>query len=342
MTNPSELTLPPQISVIVPYFNDWESALRCVEALLNQNTSRTYEIIVVDDGSDPECDSDRIKEYLPQPSNVKVIKQKHGGPAAARNTGAAQAQGQYLLFTDSDCIPDPDWLEQMCNPLDRGASGVKGIYHTEQVEWVARLVQAEYEEKYHFMARFESIDFIDTYSAGFKADVFHKHGGFCERFHYPSVEDQEFSFRLSADGELMVFQPMAIVHHRHANTLWKYVRKKFRIAYYKALILRLHPKRAKGDTHTPPSLILQLPLVVLFFGSLLLTLGWPWALGVSFVTILLFLWTCRSTLSQVRQSAPDLVIHAPFLMMIRATALAIGLGAGLIRFYLAPLPLPRR
>lgn len=342
MSSTPDNTIAPQVSVIIPYYNDLEAVARCVQALQNQKTNRRYEIIVVDDGSEPDGCGDRLWDYIEHAPDIKVVKQPNKGPAAARNLGAVQAQGDTLLFTDSDCQPYPDWIEQMCVSLEAGASGVKGIYRTDQIEWVARLVQAEYEEKYQFMAQFESIDFIDTYAAGFKKEVFLRHGGFCERFHYPSVEDQEFSFRLSAEGESMVFQPKAIVLHRHASSVWKYAQKKYRIAFYKALILRLHPKRAKGDTHTPPSLMLQLPLVVLFYGSLLLALGWPWALGLSFGTILFFLWTCRSTMSQVRQSAPDLVIHTPLLMLIRATALALGLGTGLIRFYLGPLPLPRR
>ena len=52
-----------------------------------------------------------------------------------------------------------------------------------------------------------AIDFIDTYSAAYRKEVFIQNGGFDESFRVPSVEDQEFSFRLARKGYRMVFEP---------------------------------------------------------------------------------------------------------------------------------------
>ena len=242
---------------------------------------------------------------------LRFVRQEHRGPAAARNTGASQATGDYILFTDADCEPAVNWLEALCAKLDTGIAGVKGIYRSIQTEWVARLVQVEYEEKYNYMQQFEEIDFIDTYSAGFRLDVFWKYGGYDERFPYPSVEDQEFSFRLAAGDERMAFCPDAVVTHRHSGTLWGYARKKARIAYYKALILRLHPHRSKGDTHTPVSLMVQLPLVILIYTALALSLWQPLYLGIVGVGLAFMLASCRSTFHQAEHSAPDLRSRVP-------------------------------
>ena len=96
---------PLDISVIVPVFNAEEFLTVCVESLLQQDEIR-HEIILVNDGS-----SDRsgaiTDQFALQDSRVKVVHQPNGGASAARNTGLKSAQGEYILFVDSD-----DWVRK--------------------------------------------------------------------------------------------------------------------------------------------------------------------------------------------------------------------------------------
>lgn len=327
-----------EVSIIVPFRDASAAVLSCADALLQQKTHREYEIVFVDDGSQLEEAARGLQERCNSEPRLQLLHQEPRGPAAARNTGVKQAGGKYLLFTDSDCEPTPEWLEEMCKPLDEGAAGVKGVYRSEQDSWVARLVQVEYEEKYNYMDRFDEIDFIDTYAAGFQREVFERYGGFDERFPSPSVEDQEFSFRLAAGGERMRFARRAVVTHRHVETLWGYARKKARIAFYKALILRLHPVRTKGDTHTPPSLMFQMPLAMTILVTLAFAMWRVEWLAVSALAVMAFIGTCRHTIAQARQKAPDLQLRVPLLMLVRAAGLAFGLACGLTRFTFGGLP----
>src|SRR3972149_10707730 len=112
------------------------------------------------------------------------------------------------------------------------------------------------------MKKFKYIDFIDTYSAGYRKDIFLKYNGFDERYPKASVEDQEFSFRLSHDGHKMVFNPNAVVFHKHSASLMGYLRKKYKIAFWKAFLLKRHPGKMKTDTHTPQSLKIQMLLAL--------------------------------------------------------------------------------
>ena len=131
------------ISVIVPVYNGANKIKRCVRALQQQNTERPYEIIVVDDGS-----TDRGLEQI-SGNGFRVFKQPNQGPAAARNLGVKKSRGTIVLFTDADCEPEEDWLEQMVRPLEKASiSGVKGAYLTRQKKIVPRFVQLEYE---HFV-----------------------------------------------------------------------------------------------------------------------------------------------------------------------------------------------
>jgi hypothetical protein len=132
---------------------------------------------------------------------LQLIRQPNAGPAAARNRGVQAARGEILLFTDADCAPTPDWIERLTEPFRAPeVAGAKGVYRTRQRELVARFVQLEYEDKYARMSRQDRIDFVDTYSAAYRRDVFLANGGFDALFPAASVEDQEFSFRLARKG----------------------------------------------------------------------------------------------------------------------------------------------
>ena len=158
------------VSIIIPTFNGASRIGHCLNALLPQTIGRDVEILVIDDGS-----TDNLAEVIPRfdRAAVRIITQMHAGPAAARNRGAAEAKGQIILFTDDDCVPMPDWLNAMTRPFeDAAVVGVKGVYRTEQKSLVARFVQIEYEDRYRKMADLPRIDFIDTYSAGFRRDNF--------------------------------------------------------------------------------------------------------------------------------------------------------------------------
>ena len=315
-----------QISVIIPAFNSAKVLMTCLESLTNQTVSgEAHEIIVVDDGS-----TDDTKDIAAKYS-VKYIYQQNRGPAAARNNGVNHAEGAIIFFTDADCEPQPNWIEEMLKPLnDNQVVGVKGTYKTHQKEIIARLVQIEYEHKYERMKKFKYIDFIDTYSAGYRKDIFMKYGGFDERYPKASVEDQEFSFRLSRDGNKMVFNPEAVVYHRHSSRLMDYLRKKYKIAYWKAFLLKRHPGKVKTDTHTPQSLKVQMPLAL----GIVLGLAGPLyspLYYVSGLSLIFFLLSCIPFFLFAFKRDSTVALISPVILFFRSLALSLGLGVGMIK-----------
>jgi cellulose synthase/poly-beta-1,6-N-acetylglucosamine synthase-like glycosyltransferase len=257
-----------RISVVIPAYNAAATIENCLIALMQQTVPRTeYEVIVVDDGS-----TDQTGEVARR-HGALVLKQPNSGPAVARNKGIAAARGDIVLFTDADCAPAPDWVEQMVAPLsDQHIVGVKGVYRTRQGSLAARFIQLEYQDRYDHTATSAYVDFIDTYAAGYRRQVLVESGGFDTSFPLASTEDQELSFRLAEAGHKMVFNPRAIVYHRHPESWCRYARRKYKIGYWKTLVLRLHPRKAWRDTHTPGSLKLQLVLAALTAPLALLSL----------------------------------------------------------------------
>lgn len=315
-------------TVIIPVKNGATTICRCLEALQAQKTSGArLEIIVVDDGSS-DGTADIAKSY-----GVRVLRQAAAGPAAARNLGVAAASARYVFFTDADCEPQEDWAEKMLEALADGAAGVKGAYLTRQTAPVARFVQLEYEDKYRYMSQFQDIDFIDTYSAGFRKEVFERVGGYDTAFPNASVEDQEFSFRVAKAGYRMKFAPAARVYHTHAATLGHYFRKKLKIGYWKVRVARLHPSKIVGDSHTPQLLKVQIVLAGTWLGAGI-ACGVPaWRAGmvpVSMGALGCFL------LSTVRMAAGAwridrrVALLTPVYLMARSLALGIGLLTGVL------------
>ena len=324
----------PRVSVIVPAYNAEQTIEQCLDALTRQTVSReTYEIIVVDDGS-----SDGTRARVEARAGVRLLVQANAGPAAARNLGVQHAQGEIVLFTDADCVPAEDWIERMVVPFgDEAIVGVKGAYLSHQKELVARFVQIEYEDKYDRMAREQYIDFIDTYAAGYRRDVFVAHGGFDLGFPTASVEDQEFSFRLARQGCRMVFVPAARVRHLgHAATLPAYWRKKFKIGYWKVLVHRLHPDKLIRDSHTPQILKMQILLVGLGGFGLVGGLVWPFCLWISGVMAVLFLLTTFPFAAKAWAKDPAVAILSPGLLLVRALALGTGFAIGLATAFSRP------
>src|SRR3954453_7495998 len=110
----------PEVSVVVPAYNAAATIAPALEGLLAQDLQAPYEVIVVDDGSD-----DGTGAIVKGTSGVRLARQPNQGPAEARNHGARLAKGQVLAFTDSDCVPRPDWLRHGVAAL-AGADLVQG------------------------------------------------------------------------------------------------------------------------------------------------------------------------------------------------------------------------
>ncbi len=327
---------------MIPARDSAGSIARCVESVREQVDVHGHgvRVVVVDDGS--VDDTGRLAEE----AGAEVLRAAGEGPAKARNMGVRVADTALVIFTDADCAPRAGFVASLLAAFDDPqVAGAKGAYESEQRSWVARFVQCEYEERYARMARRESIDFIDTYAAAYRRDVFEEVGGFDERYRLPSTEDQELSFRVAERGHRMVFVPEARVGHLHVESVWGYARKKAKIGFYKVATLRRHPGKAVQDSHTPLSLKLQLLLApaVLFgaLGPLALALRSSFSESVALahlselglwgtLPLVGFLVTCLPRWWRVLRRDPAVGVVVPVLILIRAVALGCGVVSGVL------------
>ncbi|HYO50360.1 MAG TPA: glycosyltransferase, partial [Chloroflexia bacterium] len=177
-------------------------------------------------------------------------------------------------------------------------------------------------------------DFIDTYSAAYRRDVLLAVGGFDESI--SAVEDQELSFRLAREGHDLRFVPQAVVYHTHAATPAAYLRKKFSIGCWKVRVAALHPERIISDSHTPPSIKVQMALLAAGIPALLLSPFSTLARRTFSLCALTFLMTTLPFAAQIARRDPQVALATPWLMLLRATGLLSGFAAGVRNEYRVP------
>jgi glycosyltransferase involved in cell wall biosynthesis len=216
-------------SVVVPTYDRPRQIAACLKSLGTLTPpSGGFEIIVVNDGgrAPPPEAVERARHGAP--ARVTVLTQENQGPAVARNTGAERAQGEWLAFTDDDCLPDPGWLLQ----LDRVTSGSPDIL-------LGGRTTNAFEDNIYSVASQLLTDLTSAYFDGGAAgrfynsnnmavprDAFLKAGGFDVRL--PKAgEDREFSDRWSARGQPTRTVEYAVVHHAHDLTLLSFLRQHF-------------------------------------------------------------------------------------------------------------------
>jgi hypothetical protein len=134
---------------------------------------------------------------------------------------------------------------------------------------------------------------------------------------------------MSARGWKMKFAPAAIVYHTHPDTIWRYLKKKYKFAFWRVLAVRKNPGKAVKDSHTPQLMKLQL----LFAPALLLAVAVDLALRPTWPASLLVLAAfLMSTLPfTLRAFRKDAIVGllSPALLAARAWAQLLGVAAGL-------------
>lgn len=114
------------ISIIVPVYNAESTLDRCISALIEQ-TYQNIEIILVNDGS-VDHSLEICRHYAAKDGRIRVIDKPNGGVSSARNAGLECAQGEFIMFCDSDDWAEPDWCEKLLELYQPGMLPMCGYY----------------------------------------------------------------------------------------------------------------------------------------------------------------------------------------------------------------------
>jgi GT2 family glycosyltransferase len=226
---PRRPDLSPRFTVIVPTFERPAPLAACVGALRAlDRPGGSLEIVIVNDGGRPPA-PDTVRAADDATLVLRVVDQRNAGPASARNRGAAEARGEFLAFTDDDCLPDRGWLTAFDAALRAtpgalvGGRTVNAIPDSVFADTSQRL--ADFVSSYFHggaMGRFFTSNNLAVAREAFLAA-----GGFDTSFPFSAGEDRELGDRWSAQGRSSVAAPDALVRHAHRLSARGFLRQHF-------------------------------------------------------------------------------------------------------------------
>ena len=233
----------PACSVVVPTYDRPEALRACLESLARLDYPRErYQVIVVDDGGLAPLGP--VTEPFHDRLRLDLVEQTRRGPGAARNAGAARAEGELLAFTDDDCRPRPDWLRRLAGRFrvrpEEGAGGrTVNVLARNRYSAAAQLVvDVGYVQN---NSGPDDRRWFTTNNLAVPAVAFRALGGFDPSFR--TAEDRDFCSRWVASGLAMSYEPLAVVEHAHELTLASFVRLHFD---YGRGAFRYHRKQRRG------------------------------------------------------------------------------------------------
>ena len=199
------------VSVIVPVRDDAEGLSRCLAGLARQDYPRQLtEILVVDNGS-----SQPLGDVVARWPSVRLVHEPQPGSYSARNRGLSLATGEFIAFTDADCVPSPGWLKEGLRVAQ--AAPRAGIVVGAVRVWPAHDGRPRGVELWEMLHAFPQQRYAEAFHWGATANiitrmsVFRTVGDF--RSDLMSGGDKEWGLRVHAAGFDVVYASDAVVTH---------------------------------------------------------------------------------------------------------------------------------
>jgi len=253
------------IGVLIAVYNEARLISALLDALLKQSLLPD-EIIIVDDGSTDET-GNILNHYTQEHPRIKYFFHKNSGQAAARNKACKMSKVDICVFTDGDCLPERNWIEELVSPFsDEGVGASAGAYETMNKQSIlARFVGLEIAWKYRKVEC--EIIAHGTYNLAVRKRVLMEIGGFDESFR--TAEDWDLTYKISKKYKI-IYVPTAVVGHFHPDKFLPYMKNQIDKAVDRIRFYVKHPDRIRGDNYTPKYVAFQVLGAAVFFPSLLL------------------------------------------------------------------------
>jgi glycosyltransferase involved in cell wall biosynthesis len=211
----------PRFSIVVPTYERPQQLGDLLASLERLEHPRDdYEVVVVDDGGN--ADVEAVVERHRSALDVTLIRASHRGCAGARQAGIDVARGTWIVFTDDDCRPRPDWLGVLAERLEQmpgaavGGRVVNALddnpYSAASQLVISYLYRVYNRDRHH--ARFFTTNNVAVPAAELRAV-----GGLDRAWTISGGEDRDLWQRWRKAGHGMVYAPEAVVEHAHRLTL---------------------------------------------------------------------------------------------------------------------------
>lgn len=212
----------PTVTVIVPTRNDSGVIARCLDAVLGQDyPGPRPEVIAVDNGS-TDGTPEVLARYAPR---VSILREARPGVSWARNAGIEAARGEWIAFTDADCVPRPDWLPTLVDAgrRDEDVAFVGGrIVALPPANAIARFAENLFDQRRSIEedrpASFISANLLARRETLLACGMFNTN--------YPRGQDVELAWRSQQRfGARIAYCHEAVVEHRNPSSIGALIHK---------------------------------------------------------------------------------------------------------------------
>jgi glycosyltransferase involved in cell wall biosynthesis len=214
-----------RISVVVPFHNSKSYIAACIEGLLAQSyPQERYEIIMVDNNS-TDSSSEIVKSY----PRIKLISEGKPGAYAARNRGVREATGEIIAFTDADCVPSKNWLQEIDVTMTHSDVGIViGSHGLARDSFLLSLVEDYEHEKndYIFSSEIKELYYGYTRNMAVLKTLLDQMGPFIEKARGSDVVLVCRCVDMHS-YEIVHYSPEIRVTHMEIDSPQKYFRKVF-------------------------------------------------------------------------------------------------------------------
>lgn len=212
----------PQVSIVIPVYNQFEYTYNCLKSILNNSGEITYEIIIAND-----CSTDLTTRISEMVKNIKVVTNKENLRFLKNcNNAAKHANGKYILFLNNDTQVQPNWLAPLVELIERdekiGMVGSKLVYADGTLQEAGGILWKDgsawnygnrrnpEEPEFNYV---KEVDYISGAAIMIKTDLWKEIGGFDEAFAPAYCEDSDLAFEVRKHGYKVMYQPLSVVVH---------------------------------------------------------------------------------------------------------------------------------
>ncbi|MBL7196911.1 MAG: glycosyltransferase [Candidatus Omnitrophica bacterium] len=267
----------PKVSIIVPVYNGEKTLSLCLDSLMNLNYPKEkLEIIVVDNNS-TDGTKDITKRY-----SVKYVFENKKGEFTARNAGTKSSSGEFIAFTDADCIVDKDWIERLIKGFDSNdIAGCGGkVLSYQPKTWAEKYVDSDnrFSQENYIMGKTSWLPWAGAGNVIYRRKILDEIDLFDRRF--ITSGDADLSWRVLLKGYQIRYVPEAVIWHKRRDTLTPLCKQFFGYGIGRAQSFKKYHKLNKssflflGISIGKPSFLGILIELSTFLGMLYGLIGW--------------------------------------------------------------------
>jgi len=278
------------VSVIVPCYNEQATICQLLDAIYGQTYPLNEIEVVIADGLSTDRTRAEINKFqLTHPQlEIRIIDNIHRIIPSGLNRAIEAAKGKYILRLDAHSIPNHDYIQNCVKGLEEGSGdNVGGIWKIEPgaSTWIARAIAiaashplAAGDARYRIGGAAQEVETVPF--GAFRKELINRIGMFDETL--LTNEDYEFNVRLKQSGGKVWMDPSIYSIYFARSTLRDLSKQYWRYGYWKAQMLRKHPKTLRWRQILPPMFVLAL------FGLGFLSLVWNLARWLLAIIVILY------------------------------------------------------